>query len=143
MNYDDVEAVTKLEQECFSRPWSKESLKKEVNNPNSLFLIYEINKKTIGYIGMYLVIDEADITNIVITKSYRGKGYGKKLLAEAINQVFSMGYLGVTLEVRKSNKTALSLYERLGFKIEGERRNFYDTPLENALIMWKRKSILA
>lgn len=143
MNYDDVEAVTELEQECFSRPWSKESLKKEVNNPNSLFLIYEINKKTIGYIGMYLVIDEADITNIVITKSYRGKGYGKKLLAEAINQVFSMGYLGVTLEVRKSNKTALSLYERLGFKIEGERRNFYDAPLENALIMWKRKSILA
>ncbi len=139
INYDDIEAVAQLEIECFSHPWSKESLKKEVENVNSLFLVYEIEQKIIGYIGMYLIVDEADITNIAITKSYRGKGCGRKLLMEAIKQVFIDKYQAITLEVRESNQTAIHLYEETGFEIEGVRKNFYDNPTENALIMWKRK----
>lgn len=139
MKHNDVEAVAQLEIECFSHPWSEESLKKEVENTNSFFLVYEKEQKIIGYIGMYLIVDEADITNIAITKSYRGKGYGRKLLMEAINQVFIENYQAITLEVRESNQAAIHLYEETGFEIEGMRKNFYDYPTENALIMWKRK----
>lgn len=139
MKHSDVEVVAQLEIECFSHPWSEASLIKEVENANSLFLVYETEQKIIGYIGMYLVIDEADITNIAITKSYRGKGYGRKLLMEAMNHVFMANYQAITLEVRESNQTAIHLYEETGFEIEGVRKNFYDNPTENALIMWKRK----
>lgn len=139
MNHNDIEFVAQLEKECFSRPWSKQSLKKEIDNPNSLFLVHEEKQKVIGYIGLYLIAEEADITNIAISESYRGKGYGRKLLTEAMNQVFSGDYHAVTLEVRKSNLAAIHLYQSMGFKVEGIRKNFYDFPTEDAYIMWKRK----
>ncbi len=139
MNHKDIEFVAQLEKECFSRPWSEQSLKKETDNPNSLFLVYEENQKIIGYIGLYLIVEEADITNIAISESYRGKGYGRKLLAEAMNQVFLKDYHAVTLEVRRSNLAAIHLYQSMGFQVEGIRKNFYDFPTEDAYIMWKRK----
>lgn len=139
MEHRDIKSVAQLEKESFSRPWSEQSLEKEVDNPNSFFLVYEEKKEIIGYMGMYLIIDEADITNIAISEIYRGKGYGRKLLMEAVNQIFEKGYQAVTLEVRKSNETAVHLYEKAGFQIEGERKNFYESPTEDAFIMWKRK----
>ena len=139
MEHRDIKFVAQLEQQCFSRPWSEQSLQQEVDNQNSLFLVYAEKQEIIGYIGMYLIIDEADITNIAISESYRGKGYGKKLLMEAVNRVFAEGYQAMTLEVRKSNRPARCLYERAGFQIEGERKKFYECPTEDAFIMWKRK----
>ncbi len=139
MEHRDIKSVAQLEQQCFSRPWSERSLEREVDNPNSLFLVYEEKQEIVGYIGMYLIMDEADITNIAVSEIYRGKGYGKKLLMEAVNRIFAKGYQAMTLEVRKSNRPAICLYERAGFKIEGERKRFYESPTEDAFIMWKRK----
>lgn len=139
MEHRDIKSVAELERQCFSRPWSERSLERETDNPDSLFLVYEKDQEIIGYIGMYLIVDEADITNIAVSERYRGKGYGKKLLIEAANRIFAEGYQAMTLEVRKSNRPAICLYERAGFQIEGERKKFYESPTEDALIMWKRK----
>ncbi len=139
MEHRDIKSVAQLERQCFSRPWSEQSLEQEVDNQNSLFLVYEDNQEIIGYIGMYLIIDEADITNIAVSEIHRGKGYGKQLLQEAVKRIFAEGYQALTLEVRKSNCPAICLYERAGFQIEGERKNFYECPAEDAFIMWKRK----
>ncbi len=69
MEHRDIKFVAQLEQQCFSRPWSEQSLQQEVDNQNSLFLVYAEKQEIIGYIGMYLIIDEADITNIAISES--------------------------------------------------------------------------
>lgn len=139
MECRDIKSVARLEQACFSQPWSERSLEQEIDNPDSLFLVYEEKQEIIGYIGMYLIMDEADITNIAVLESFRRKGYGTKLLMEAADRIFKGGYQAMTLEVRKSNGPAIHLYEQAGFRVEGERKNFYESPREDAFIMWKRK----
>lgn len=138
MEHKDVKRIAEIEKESFSTPWSEDSIMAEVDNPNSLYLIYENSGYIIGYIGMYLVADEVDINNIAICKDQRKKGYGIKLLQEAINQTSIMGYKAVTLEVRESNLQAIELYKKFKFVVEGKRKNFYTNPVEDGLIMWKR-----
>lgn len=138
MENRDVEVVHQLEQECFSMPWSEQSLSKEVDNPQSLFYVYEENEKILAYMGMYCIGYEGDITNVAVTTSERHKGIGRELLSKVLEEAETKGLTEFTLEVRESNKAAISLYESLGFKTEGVRKNFYDNPKENGLIMWKR-----
>lgn len=137
MNSRDIASVHQLEKECFSRPWSENSLLNEVDKENSVFLVYEIDREVVGYGGMYLVIDEGDITNIAVSANHRRKGVAEEILTEMFDIAVKRGIVSFTLEVRKSNKAAISLYEKLGFKEEGCRKNFYDNPTEDGIIMWK------
>lgn len=139
MTINDVESVYGLEVECFERPWSLQSIEKEVENNNSLFCVCEKDGNIVGYAGMYYVCGEGDITNVAITKNYRGKGLGNELLTEMFRIANENNVFEFTLEVRETNIIARNLYEKLGFKVEGVRKNFYDNPVENGIIMWKRQ----
>lgn len=138
MTRDDVASVHQLETECFNRPWSYASIDKEVDNENALFCVCEIDDVIVGYAGMYYICDEGDITNVAITKDYRGRGIGQTLLEEMFRMAMLKGISQFTLEVRSSNIAARRLYEKLGFQEEGIRKNFYDNPVEDGIIMWKR-----
>ena len=133
----DIEDIENLEKECFSTPWSQAALRDAMEG-NTAFFIAKKGKKTAGYVGISTVLDEGYITNVAVSQSDRKKGIGTALL----NRVFSFARDNnlsfVSLEVRESNREAISLYTALGFKQEGKRKDFYDKPKEDALILTKR-----
>lgn len=133
-----LEAVARLEQCCFSVPWSKISLEEELIKENSKFLVaVDENQQVLGYIGLNFVLDEGYITNIAVMPEFRGLGVAKKLLEKIIDFGVSKNLTFISLEVRKSNIAAISLYQKFDFLPVGERKNFYSAPIENALIMTK------
>ena len=87
---------------------------------------------------MWLILDEAHINNICVHPSYRCRGYGKMLVHRLIRAAYKYGGDSITLEVRKSNLTALTLYNSLGFEEEGVRKGYYQDTGEDAIIMWKQ-----
>ena len=132
----DIQAVFALEQACFSLPWSREALEKELENSIARYLVAEHGGKLIAYCGMWLIIDEAHITNIAVEEAYRKQAVGTKLLCAAQDLARKEGMRSMTLEVRESNAPAIGLYEKLGFQAYGLRKKYYPDNGENALIMW-------
>ena len=130
--------IAELEKECFSKPWSEKAILDAKEN-NTVFLVAQQQEKIIGYLGMQIVLDEGYITNVAVTKEHRGKGVAKALMEKLIEMAEEKNLAFVTLEVRESNLAAISLYKKFGFKKEGERKNFYENPKENAHIMTKRR----
>lgn len=139
MTAEDVQGVSDLENCYFALPWSFESIKKEVNNENSIFCVAVLDEKVVGYGGMLIVMDEGDITNIVVAEENRNKGIGKEIVRFLIKEGKARGCNAYTLEVRVSNESAIGLYESIGFVKEGVRPRFYERPVEDAYIMWKRE----
>lgn len=138
MQDKDVKEVALLEKECFSMPWTEASIKKEIENKDSLFCVCEIDERIVGYAGMYYAYPEGDITNVAVTNEYRGRGIARKILTFMFEEAVKDGVIEYTLEVRVGNKKAIHLYETLGFLNAGVRKNFYDNPKEDAIIMWKK-----
>lgn len=126
-----------LETECFSHPWSKQSLEEELNNETSLFLVAKEENEVIGYIGMSIVIDEGYIFNVAVRESYRNKGVATSLINELVTYGKKNNFSFITLEVRESNFPAISLYSKFGFIKAGERKDYYSNPKENAILMTK------
>ena len=135
---NDEISIAKLEKECFSEPWSEKAILDAKEN-NTVFFVAQENQNVIGYAGLQIILDEGYITNVAVTKEQRGKGVGKALMENLLKKADEKDLAFVTLEVRESNLAAISLYEKLGFKKEGERKNFYANPKENAHIMTKRR----
>ena len=137
MTADHLDDIARLEQICFSRPWSRRMLAEELENQCAAFLVAlepETNK-VIGYAGLLVMADEGYITNVAVFPEYRRRG-----VAEQIIQVFCDFAQGnhlafLTLEVRPSNAPAISLYNSFGFEEVGRRKNYYDLPREDALIL--------
>lgn len=134
----DAAKVAELEKKYFSLPWSYDSIIKEVNNKASIFGVAVYREKVVGYGGMMLAGIEGYITNIVVDEKYRRNGIGKKIVQFLLEEGTKKNIEDFTLEVRVSNKEAISLYEGLGFVSEGVRPRFYEKPIEDAMIMWKR-----
>lgn len=133
-----VDAVCELEKEAFSMPWHKESFMEMIFNKDAKYLVAICDGKVVGSCGMRNIVGEGDISNVVTDQAYRRQGVGRKMLEELLKEGIEMGIEAFTLEVRKSNEAAIRLYEQLGFVTEGIRKNFYEKPREDALIMWKR-----
>ncbi len=134
MSEKDIPEIAELEKDCFSEPWSENSLREELANDTARFYVLRDNKKLLGYIGANNICGEVYITNVAVNKNYRGKGYGKMLVNYLAKQCEAEDALFVTLEVRKSNENAIALYKKCGFQRVGERKNFYSDPTEDALI---------
>lgn len=134
MTKEDINGVEALEKECFSSPWSENSLLEELDNDTALFFVAKEENKVVGYIGANNISNEVFITNIAVTKEKRKQGVAKKLLSFLINSAKELGTEYITLEVRKSNFAAIGLYESFNFHTVGERKNFYQNPTENALL---------
>lgn len=137
MAAEDIEPISEIEKECFSKPWSAESIKAELENPTAHFFTFKKDGKVCGYIGMHMVLDECYIANVAVSKNCRRSGIGQALVEKAILEAKENNCSFISLEVRKSNSAAIALYEKNGFSTVGERKNFYSDPTENALIMTK------
>ena len=103
----------------------------------SKLIIRQMEGKIAGYAGCYQSLEEAEITNIAVKRELRGQGIGRKLLMELMRLGKERGAFAYTLEVRVSNQAAIHLYESLGFISFGIRKNFYERPREDAMIMWR------
>ena len=137
MTKEHLESVYIIETECFSHPWSKQSLQNELNNDTSLFWVATENNDVIGYIGMSVVIDEGYIFNVAVSETHRKKGVGSALINEIVTYGKKNNLCFITLEVRESNINAQSLYSKFGFIKVGERKNYYSEPKENAILLTK------
>ena len=134
MTDKDVKGVAEIEKECFASPWSEKSLSEEMENGNAYFFVAEIDSEIVGYMGTISVFGECSVTNIAVKEKYRGRGIASSLIERAILNSVYLGDEFITLEVRKSNTPAISLYEKYGFRKMGERKNFYRLPTEDAYI---------
>lgn len=134
-----IKDIARLEELCFSEPWSEEGIL-EAYRLGTRFFVAEADKKLIGYIGVKAVVDEGYITNIAVFPEFRRKGAARALLNKVFNFAEEKRLSFVSLEVRPSNAAAVSLYQKTGFKEEGRRKDFYRLPREDALIMTKRFS---
>ena len=137
MTESHVAAVAALEKLCFADPWSLSSIASELNNPLALWLVAVEDGDLIGYIGSQSVMGESDMMNVAVHPDHRRKGLGERLVL-ALCEALSGENTSLALEVRSSNAPAISLYEKLGFVLIGNRKNFYSGPRENALI-YKRE----
>ena len=140
MEQKDVAAVAGLERACFHIPWSETALNEYVGKPDALFCVCEYGEKIAGYGGMYYTAPEGNITNVAVLEQYRLRGIACSILEFMIREAQKEKIVDFTLEVRESNQPAIRLYEKFGFRVEGTRKNYYQNPTENALIMWKRRN---
>ena len=139
MKADHLEELERLERICFSRPWSRKMLAEELDNQCAAFLVAEepLTEKVVGYAGLLVMADEGYITNVAVFPEYRRRGVAEQLIA--VFDSFARGnrLAFLTLEVRPSNAAAIALYQSFGFEEAGRRRNYYDLPKEDALILTK------
>lgn len=137
IEYDHIKEIALLEKVCFSTPWSEQALL-DAHKTGTRFFVAAKNKKVLGYVGISAIIDEGYITNVAVFPEYRNIGVATALLLKLFHFAKEKELAFISLEVRESNQTAISLYQKLGFKQEGKRRNFYSSPTEDALILTKR-----
>lgn len=135
-----LEALARLEALCFSSPWSQNALREELSNPQAVFLVAEEGGQVAGYAGMHDILGEGYIANVAVFPAFRRKGIGARLMEAFIAYARQNALSLLTLEVRESNLTAIRLYTRFGFCLEGRRRRFYQDPTEDALIYTRRFS---
>ena len=139
MAAEHLDRLEQLERMCFSRPWSKKMLAEELDNQCAAFLVAvePETEKAVGYAGLLVVADEGYITNVAVDPSCRRQGVAAQLLQGFDNFAKGNHLAFLTLEVRPSNAAAIALYEGFGFREVGRRRNYYDLPKEDALILTK------
>lgn len=141
MMLEDVPAVTAIEEQIFSEPWSADSFERVIDSESNIYFVAVEDGEIAGYCGLWGVLDEGQITNVAIDSRFRRKGIAEQMLNALMEEALRRRYTQFTLEVRFSNTPAISLYHKLGFKDEGIRKDFYTKPREDAIIMWKRNNL--
>ncbi len=133
---EHIGQMARIEIECFSVPWSREALEEEVSNPCACYVVCTDEAgQVLGYIGSRIVLDSADITNVAVRPPYRRRGIAARLVHIMLEQMAEKGVTSVLLEVRESNLPARACYAAAGFTVVGRRKNYYDLPKEDALLM--------
>jgi len=136
MTLSDVDAVSRIERECFAIPWSRDAFVREATeNRCARYLVAREDGVPIAYAGMWLVVDEAHVTNVAVTREKRGRGIGEKIARALMQLAADTGMVYMTLECRRSNLVAQALYKKLGFAEVGFRKRYYADNNEDALVM--------
>ena len=130
----DLPQIAGLEKQNFSLPWDEDMLRTQLGE-QYIFLIAEENGQVLGYVGVQCVLDEGYMSNLAVESAQRRRGIGSLLLAGLRREAQRRGLSFITLEVRPSNSPAIALYQKHGYREEGRRRNYYEKPREDALIM--------
>ncbi len=142
MDESHIDDVVKIEEESFPIPWPRQTFEFELlYNELAEYVVALDGERVVGYGGMWMVLNEAHITNIAVTPSYRGRGIGRMLLLGLIRRAVALGADRMTLEVRPSNQPARNLYRSLGFVDRGRRKGYYQDNNEDAIIMWHENLI--
>ncbi|MDD7363176.1 MAG: ribosomal protein S18-alanine N-acetyltransferase [Peptoniphilus sp.] len=135
---EDLEDIMRIEEESFTVPWSYDSWKRELENPLTYYEVLLYRDVVIGYVGAWLLGDQAHIGNVAIDGEFRANGYGRYMMNHYLFSIYEKDMRAATLEVRDDNYPAIKLYESLGFKLEGIRKNYYAHVKRDGLIYWKR-----
>lgn len=136
---EDVEAVAKIEQDCFSDAWSERLLCDMLNSPfDEAWVLVDSEGSVHGYINIRFLAGEGELMRIAVEKDFRGLGYSRKLMERMVKSAQEKEAHDLTLEVRAGNGAAINLYKSYGFKKEAVRRDYYHSPAEDAFIMWRR-----
>ena len=135
---EHIEQLADLEKLCFSVPWTEQQLSSQLKDEQHEFIAALDTKETIlGYVGMTCVLDEGYISNVAVSPACRREGIGDALI-DALDMIAQQRRLSfMTLEVRTSNTAAIALYTKHGFRVVGRRKNYYDLPKEDAILMTK------
>ncbi len=134
----DAPAVACLEAQCLSMPWSERAFADLAKDGNSIGLVAEWERRVVGFASLTGLSGEGEVNNVATDPAFRCRGVAGALLEELFRQGGEMGISDFTLEVRAGNAAAIHLYERLGFQSAGIRPRFYEKPVEDAMIMWRR-----
>lgn len=137
IEYRHIKEIAKLEKECFSTPWSEQTIE-DAFKTGTRFFVAEKDNLVLGYVGISAILDEGYITNVAVFPEARQQGVASTLMNSLFDFAKENSLSFISLEVRESNHAAISLYNKFGFKTEGKRKNFYSSPQEDALIMTKR-----
>lgn len=134
----DLDQIVDLENECSPTPWSRESIRKDLEeNDKAIYFVAEVNGVILGYMSLWVALDEAQIMNVNVSSRYRRLGIGKKLMTAMLDKTDKMGIVYYSLEVRKNNTAAIWLYDDMGFSVGGVREGYYKDNNEDALLMWR------
>lgn len=134
---DDIPSLVEIEKLSFTTPWSEQAFHQELrHNQFARYTTAVWADRVIAYCGVWLIVDEAHLTNIAVHPEFRGEKVGERLLTHVMAIAKVNGANKMTLEVRPSNKTALNLYKKLGFVHKGTRAKYYPDDHEDAWIMW-------
>lgn len=133
--HEDIEGIYAIEESSFSKPWSLESMSNDLKNPIATYIIAEEDNRIIGYVGVWNVMSEGQITNVAVASAYREKGVGSKLIEGLVDYAKENQLVLLLLEVRSSNSAAQKLYGKFGFGQLAVRKGYYSHPKEDALIM--------
>ena len=134
----DTADIFEIEKLCFPDPWSKDSIRYELEeNEKAFYLVAEHSGKVVGYMGLWWILDEGHITNVAVRPGYRNRKIAEGILRVMLEHTIGAGILHHTLEVRRDNQPAINLYEKFGFEVDGVRKGYYQFDGEDALIMWR------
>lgn len=142
MEPGDIPQAAMIEKENFSLPWSENSFREALNKKENIYLTALEEDQVVGYIGMWVVLDEGEITQVSVKKDRQGNHIGRRLMEALEIEGKKEGVASFFLEVRKSNAAAIHLYESCGFSVQGIRKNFYEDPREDGILMGKRTASL-
>jgi ribosomal-protein-alanine N-acetyltransferase len=136
---EQIDAVLAVEHASFTNPWTREMYEAELKNTgvSFFFLARSDQHGVVGFCSFWRVLDELHINNLAVMPGRRREGIGSALLTHVVREGTKLGAKRATLEVRRSNEIARHLYERFGFTVAGVRRNYYNHPIEDALVLWR------
>lgn len=138
MELADIDAVLAVEEASFITPWSRSAFVAEIeDNDLACYLVVEAEGQVVGYAGMWVILDEAHVTNVALLPAFRGRSLGARLMDALCLLAKALGAVRMTLEVRPSNQAAQRLYGKLGFVAKGVRPGYYTDTKEDAVIMWR------
>ena len=138
----DIEELAEIESKAFSMPWSKQDFENLLSHSYCFYLVAMAEGQIAGCCGYTDSFGEADIDNVVVAEEFRGRGIAQAMLKELLTRGEAAGIDAFTLEVRVSNAAAIHIYEKFGFQPEGIRPRFYEKPIEDAVIMWRRGAVM-
>ena len=141
MEISDVPEAARLEEETFSMPWKESDFIEMIEAPYAHFYVADHDGRIVGIIGLRDLSGEGEITNVAVNNDFKRRGIGSLLVSKVIEESTKFGIGDLTLEVRASNEAAIRLYDKFGFKSEGIRPGFYEKPVEDALILWRRTGL--
>lgn len=130
-----IPAVLEIENEAFSPAWQEGALLNELGREDALFVLAVRDEAVLGFCLLKKLADEAELYQIAVAAHSRGRGIADILLAAAVTYAKKNGVVAIYLEVRKSNAPAIGLYKKHGFKVDGRRKNYYSSPVEDAVVM--------
>lgn len=133
---NDIDKIFALEQVCFTSPWTREMIRRDIEeNRFGTYIVAELDGNIVGYIGFWSIVDECQIVNVAVSPVLRGQSIGTFLVDTVLSATKDAGIKRWTLEVRAGNEAAKALYRKLGFVEDAVRKDYYDDPKEDAILM--------